>query len=196
MDNREEGKYRGRGRRVRHKMGEGRHENELVGLLDEERLRYAGSIVLGLSDALVELTGALAGLTLALRDSRLIAMTGLITGIAASLSMAASEYLSTRAEPDDAKHPVKASVYTGVAYAATVGLLILPYLVVPNLMVALGWSLSNAVAVILAFTFYLSVAQNVSFRRRFAEMAGLCLGVAAVSFGVGHLVRIAFGVDV
>ncbi len=69
------------------------HERELIDLIDEERLRYVGSVVLGLNDALVELTGALAGFTLALANSRIIAMAGLITGIAASLSMAASEYI-------------------------------------------------------------------------------------------------------
>jgi VIT1/CCC1 family predicted Fe2+/Mn2+ transporter len=46
----------------------------------------------------VELTGALSGLTLAFRNTRLIAMAGLITGIAASLSMAGSEYLATKSE--------------------------------------------------------------------------------------------------
>ena len=36
------------------------------------------------------------GFTLALSDSKLIALTGSITGIAAALSMASSEYLSTK----------------------------------------------------------------------------------------------------
>ena len=89
------------------------HEEALVAMLDEERLRYIGSIVLGLSDALVELTGALAGLTLALRNTRLIALTGLITGIAAALSMAASEYLSTKTEAGG-QHPVKAAGVHGL----------------------------------------------------------------------------------
>ena len=40
---------------------EKRHEKELLNMLDEEGLKYVGSIVLGLNDALVELTGALAG---------------------------------------------------------------------------------------------------------------------------------------
>src|SRR3989338_2926934 len=40
------------------------HESNLIDMIDEERIRYAGSIVLGLNDALVELTGAIAGLTL------------------------------------------------------------------------------------------------------------------------------------
>ena len=86
------------------------HEQQLMGMLDEERLRYAGSVVLGLNDALVELTGALAGLTLAMNGNmQLIALSGLITGIAASLSMAASEYLSTSQE-GEGKHPVRAAI--------------------------------------------------------------------------------------
>ena len=108
------------------------HEQRLLEMLDEERLRYAGSVVLGLNDALVELTGALAGLTLALQNVKLIALSGLITGIAASLSMAASEYLATRSENTE-KHPVRAAVYTGIAYIITVTLLVLPYLLIPEL---------------------------------------------------------------
>jgi VIT1/CCC1 family predicted Fe2+/Mn2+ transporter len=74
------------------------HERQLTSLIDEERLRYVGSMVLGLNDALVEFTGALAGYTFALQNTSLVAMTGLITGVAASLSMATSEYLSTKSE--------------------------------------------------------------------------------------------------
>lgn len=52
---------------------EDRHEQQLLAILDEERLQYVGSMVLGLNDALVELTGTLAGLTLALQNTKLIA---------------------------------------------------------------------------------------------------------------------------
>jgi rubrerythrin len=79
------------------------HEQKLVNMIDEERLKYISSIVLGLNDALVELTGALAGFTLALQNTNLIGVTGLITGIAASLSMGASEYLSTKSEETEKK---------------------------------------------------------------------------------------------
>ena len=174
---------------------EHKHEETLIEMLDEERLRYTGSIVLGLNDALVELTGALAGLTLALQDTRLIALTGSITGIAAALSMAASEYLSTQTEETD-KHPVKASVYTGTAYILTVLLLILPYLVFQNYFASLACTLAVAIVIIAAFTYYIGVARDEPFRRRFLEMAGLSLGVAALSFGVGFLVRAVLGVDV
>ncbi len=171
------------------------HEAKLLDMLDEERLRYAGSVVLGLNDALVELTGALAGLTLALQNVRLIALSGLITGIAASLSMAASEYLSTRSESTD-KHPVRAAIYTGIAYILTVALLIMPYLLLSNEYLCLAISLSTAVLIITVFNYYIAVAKGVDFRRRFLEMAGLSLGVAALSFIIGYFIRIWLGVEV
>ncbi len=77
---------------------ENTHELELLDSINEERLQYVSSMVLGLNDALVELTGALVGLSLALQNTKLVGIVGLITGIAASLSMAASEYLSTKHE--------------------------------------------------------------------------------------------------
>ncbi|MBN1674998.1 MAG: VIT1/CCC1 transporter family protein [Kiritimatiellae bacterium] len=171
------------------------HENQLIAMLDEERLRYVGSIVLGLNDALVELTGALAGLTLALQNTKLIALTGSITGIAAALSMAASEYLSTKAEATTQK-PLKAAVYTGIAYVFTVVFLILPYLVLASFWLALGCTLAVAIAIIACFNYYISVAKDLSFARRFAEMAGLSLGVAGLSFVLGFVLRAFWGVDV
>jgi len=180
---------------AKYQREENAHEDKLINMLDEERLRYAGSVVLGLNDALVELTGALAGLTLALQDVKLIALSGLITGIAASLSMAASEYLSTRSE-DTNKHPVRAAVYTGVAYVITVTLLILPYLLFENYYMDLAIALTTAVAIIAVFNYYISVAKSVSFRARFLEMAGLSLSVAAFSFVIGYFIRIWLGVNV
>ncbi len=171
------------------------HEEALLAMLDEERLRYTGSIVLGLNDALVELTGALAGLTLALQNTQLVAMTGAITGIAAALSMAASEYLSTKAE-EGGRDPLRASLYTGVAYIFTVLALILPYLVLKNPYFCLAATLAIAVLIIAFFTYYISVARDLPFRRRFLEMAGLSLAVAAVSFGIGILMRTVFGIEV
>ncbi len=187
------------------------HETALLGMLDEERLRYTGSMVLGLNDALVELTGALAGLTLALRDAKLIALTGSVTGVAAALSMGASSYLSTKSEeptpahgldaqrpsgPGVGKNPLKASVYTGVAYLLTVLVLIFPYLILSNYYVSLTCTLAAAIAIIAGFNYYISVARSEPFKGRFLEMAGLSLGVAAFSFLVGFVLRTLFGVDV
>jgi vacuolar iron transporter family protein len=171
------------------------HEERLIEMLSEERLEYAGSVVLGLNDALVELTGALAGLTLALQNTKLIALSGLITGIAAAMSMAASEYLSTRSEDTD-KHPVRAAIYTGIAYIGTVFLLILPYLLFENYFFNLGWALVTAVIIIAVFNYYISVAKDEPFRERFLEMAGLSFGVAVFSFVIGYLIRIWLGIEI
>ncbi len=172
------------------------HEERLIGMLDEELLQYAGSVVLGLNDALVELTGALAGLTLALQNTQLIALSGSITGIAAALSMAASEYLSTKSERDSRKNPVKAAVYTGIAYIITVLTLILPYLIFHNYFVCLALALTTAVVIIALFNYYISVAKDEPFKARFIEMAGLSLSVAAFSFLVGFLLRKFLGIEV
>ncbi|HSK66383.1 MAG TPA: VIT1/CCC1 transporter family protein [Anaerolineales bacterium] len=171
------------------------HEESLINMLDEERLQYAGSIVLGLNDALVELTGALAGLTLALQDVKLIALSGIITGVAASMSMAASEYLSTRSEQTN-KHPVRAAIYTGIAYITTVTLLVLPYLLFDNYILDLVIALVTAVIIIAVFNYYISVAKGESFRARFLEMAGLSLSVAAISFIIGFFIRQWLGIEV
>jgi len=174
---------------------EDKHEEQLIGMLSEERLEYAGSVVLGLNDALVELTGALAGLTLALQNVKLIALSGLITGIAASFSMAASEYLSTRSE-ETSKDPIRAAIYTGIAYITTVALLVLPYLLFENYYLDLALALSTAVVIIAVFNFYISVAKGESFRERFLEMAGLSLSVALFSFIIGYFIRQWLGVEI
>jgi len=176
---------------------EDEHEHTLIDMLEEEHLQYVGSVVLGLNDALVELTGALAGLTFALQNTRLIALAGLITGIAASFSMAASEYLSTKADGgEEAENAGKSALYTGIAYIVTVILLVLPYLLIGHYLVCLITTIAIAIAIILVFNYYISVAKDYSFKKRFFEMAGLSLGVAIVSFGIGYVIRVFLGVEV
>jgi len=171
------------------------HERELIGLLDEERLRYVGSVVLGLNDALVEFTGTLAGLTFALQNSQVIAMAGLITGVAASLSMGASEYLSQKSG-GGSQNPGKAAFYTGTAYIFTVFLLVLPFLLFSNPYVALPITLGCAILVIFLFTFYISIAKDLPFVRRFLEMVAISMGIAGISFVIGLIIRMVLHVDV
>ena len=172
-----------------------RHEHELIEMLDEERLQYVGAMVLGLNDALVELTGTIAGLSFALMNTRIVALSGIITGISATLSMAASNYLAERAENNP--NAMKSSVYTGVAYLITVALLVLPYLIFPEDMWlgALITMLATVIFIILFFNYYISVAKDLPFMKRFLEMAGISLSVAAISFVIGILVKKFLGID-
>jgi len=173
---------------------ESEHEMALLGLLDEERLHYTGSMVLGLNDALMEMTGVLAGLTLALRDTKLIALAGSITGIAAALSMGASEYLATKTEKT-LKNPLRASLYTIGAYLITILILIAPYLILKNYYSCLGCAFAGAVFIIAVFTYYISVAKDVAFKRHFLEMAGVTSAVAVLSFLIGYMLRAILRVD-
>ena len=170
------------------------HEQALIDLIDEERLKYTSSIVLGLNDALVELTGTLAGLTFALANSRLVGLAGLITGIAASLSMAASEYLSQKSEGSDTQ-PLKASMYTGIAYVITVAMLIFPFFFVHSPYIALIWSMSNALLIIAIFTFFVSIVRSTDFKPMFSEMVTVSFGVATISFIIGSLANKLLGMS-
>ncbi len=181
---------------VRIRQQEEEHEQALLGMLDEERLQYVGSMVLGLNDALVELTGSLAGFVFALQNNRLIALSGLIVGISATFSMASSEFLAARSE--GRSDALKSCSYTGIAYLITVILLIAPYLLFgPGQYIpALICMLLVVVLIIGGFTYYTSVAQDQPFKSRFLEMAAISIGVAVMSFVVGILAKNLLGVEV
>ena len=181
---------------------EDEHEKELLSLLEEDALNYLSSIILGLSDALVELTGALAGLTFAFQELRVVALAGLVTGISASFSMAASEFLATKEENSN-RSPIKAALFTDSAYIITVFLLVTPYLLLtdnseiifglePHIQ-ALIITFINGLLIIALFNFYVSVAQDKSFNRRFIEMVIILLIVTIISFLIGLILRESFG---
>lgn len=173
---------------------ESRHEAKLVAMIEEEKLSYISSMVLGLNDALVELTGALAGFTLALNDNTMIGLAGFITGVAATLSMAASEYLARKADPGE-KHPMKAAGYTGVAYLFTVVFLLVPYALCPTPLTALGLCLFNATLIILGFTYFVSIVRKTSFLRGFREMMTISASVALIAFLIGWAARTWLNLD-
>lgn len=178
------------------KQQEEEHEDALLEMLDEERLQYVGSMVLGLNDALVELTGSLAGFTFAMQNTRLVALSGLILGISATFSMASSEFLAARSE--GRSDAFKSCTYTGIAYLLTVVLLIAPYLIFGNAqyILALVSMLIIVILIIAGFTYYTSVAQNQPFKSRFLEMSTISISVAVISFVVGILAKKFLGLDI
>lgn len=180
------------------KEDELKHEKELLRLLKDSRLTYAGAIVLGLNDALVELTGTLAGLTLAFQNSLLIGITGLIMGLAASLSMAASGYLSSKEEEEENKdkNPITAAIYTGIAYIITVLVLVSPYFMVENVFLALASMLILAISIIFAYSYYISVAKEESLKDKFSTMVIISMGVALISFIFGYVIKSFFNIEV
>jgi VIT1/CCC1 family predicted Fe2+/Mn2+ transporter len=176
-------------------IDEHEHERRLINVIDEERLNYIGSMILGLNDALVEFTGTIAGLTFALQNTKLVGISALITGIAASLSMTVTEYLSKKSD-SHGKNPLRAAFYTGIAYILTVATLVFPQYILKNYYIALGLTLFDAVLVILLFTYFISVTKESSFRKGFFEMFCLSMGVASVSFLIGLMLRSVLNIDI
>lgn len=172
-----------------------KHEAELIHLINTEKLSYMSSVVLGLNDALVELTGALAGFTLSIQNSKIIALMGLITGISASLSLSASEYLSIKSEakPKAQQRAVKSAMRTGIAYIFTVIALVIPYFLMVNYVASLMVTVVIAIMIIFLFNFYISVANDYNFKKRFIEMATISIVVATLSFIIGYLVKTFLG---
>lgn len=156
--------------------------------------KYLGSVVLGLTDAIVELTGTLAGLSFALQNTKIIALAGLITGISASLSMASSEYLSKRSENDRA--PLTAAAFTGFTYVLTVAILVLPFFIAETWSAALIGTLALAAIVILIFSYITAHEEHRPFKKNFSEMIIISFTVAAISFGIGLLLRNLLGINV
>ena len=170
------------------------HEKKLSAILDEERLKYSGAMALGVNNAIVELTGALAGFTLAFSNTRIIAMTGIITVITVMLSMTAAHYLTEHSEENP--HAFKSSIYTGMTYLITACFLLLPYFLYPQNMylAALITTLVIAIFVIFFFTYYITTAKSQKFFRHFIRMAWVSIGIAAAAFTIGLLARHLFGI--
>lgn len=173
-------------------LQEQKNERILIGHIKEEKVEFISSIVLGLSDGLIEITGALVGFALAFRVNSLVALTGSITGMAAALSMASSAYMQARYETE--KDARKAAIYTGITYLTVVGLLLLPFLVTTTIPAALTF-LGTIILFIIGWTsFYTSILFERPFRKQFLEMLIFTVGVAGITFLIGLLLRHYFGV--
>lgn len=166
------------------------HERLLLSEIEEESLRHLGSIVLAVNNSLQEFTGIAVGLTFALQDGRAVANTVLISGLAASLAMAASEYLSQKSDGgSEPRHAARAAGLTGVAYLLVVLLIVMPFYLLHHHLAALGVTLALVLAVITMFAFFMATVKELRFRRLFAEILLLAAGVISASFCIGLLAR-------
>lgn len=172
------------------------HEFELIDMLNDKKLLYAGAIVLGMNDALVELTGTLSGIALAFDKSLTVGLTGLIMGIAASLSMAGSAYFEAKENPSEEINPLVYSLYTGVSYILTTAILVVPFFIFDLIIESLIMMFICAFLAIISYNFYISVAKDLSFSKRVIQMSAITFGVALISFAIGYVVKFYFGIEI
>ena len=166
---------------------EERHESELAGSLDELVVRQLGSIALGVSDAIIELTGVLAGFAGYTGSPLQVAAAGLIVGVSAALSMAAAAY--SQAKHERGKNPRTAAAYTGLFYMLTVLALVAPLLLGVPASIGVALSLACALAILAAFSFYSAVVMERPFLREYLENAAVIMAVSLVGYAFGQVVK-------
>ncbi len=145
----------------------------------------SAAIVLGMHDALVSLTGTIAGLTFAFTDRQSIILSAIIASIAAGLSMSASCYLAEKTAENS--HAFKMGITTGLAYITTSALLILPFLVIKNTHYALIGSFIVAALIIFGCNFCICRAHGRPFWRHALEMFLICACVSVAAFIIGQI---------
>jgi len=172
------------------------HEIKLLDMLNDQKLLYAGAIVLGMNDALVELTGTLTGVALAFDNSKYVGITGIIMGIAASLSMAASAYLESKENKTKNVNPKKYALYTAISYILTTFILVFPFFLFEKAKEALILMFLGAIFSIIIYNFYISIAKDEDFKKRVKEMFFITFFVTLITFLIGYFVNRYFGIEV
>lgn len=170
-----------------------KHEASLMSQIEEGVITHMGSVVLAINNSIQEITGIAVGLTFALSASLLVGKTALVSGMAATLAMVASEYLSQKSEDPDSKEPLKAALYTGIAYVVVVASIVSPYFIFKNHLIALAVALSAVVIIVSAFTFFMSVVRGLRYKKALLEVAAITTAVVSLSLGLGILIKLIFG---
>ncbi len=169
------------------------HESFFLSQIGEGRLKYMSFVVLGLADAIVEISGVHAGF-LGVTSSTLIAgVAGLVVGFAAAISMASAAYLQSKQETGKPSAP--AAISTGVAYIIAVVLLALPYFITDNMPYAFGASIIVAIFLVAGFTFYGAVLNDTKFSRDFFQAVALTIGTAIATYFFGLFIGQFFGIQ-
>lgn len=169
-------------------------ERKIIAQIKEGQVEFMSSIILGLNDGLIELTGALVGFSFAFVNHNMVALTGLITGIAASMSMAASSYMQARHE--EGKDAKKSATYTGISYITVVLILVSPFLIFSNIYMSLGLMFIFIVLILVSISYYTSVLFDRKFTSQFLEMFMFSMIVAFVSFLIGFSLKNITGITV
>lgn len=171
---------------------EEKHEEAFLAAIGEAepRVKYVGFIVLGLSDAIIEVTGVHAGF-LGISHRPLVAgVAGLIVGFAASISMASAAYL--QAKQNQAVSALRSALYTGFSYLLAVVALALPYFFTGRMLWAFWLSVGMAILLIIAFVYYSCVLFGRNFRSEALESIVVLGGTTILSYGFGELLRRVF----
>ena len=167
------------------------HENKLISSIEETIVKYLSFIVLGLADAIVEITGVHAGFLGVTSRTYMAGIAGLIVGVSAAISMASAAYLQAKSDPT--REPLTSALMTGSGYIGAVAALAAPYFLTSSMLLAFTASMALGLAIVGVFSYYSAIVFDRSFLREFAESSALMFGTAAVSYVFGDFIGARFG---
>jgi len=166
------------------------HEKAFALKVESSAVRYIAFVVLGLADALVEISGIHAGWLGLFEKTEIAGLAGVVAGGAASLAMASAAF--AQAKQGFSGSARLSAVYTGVSYFITAIILATPYFLTSSMTLALGSSLTLAVAILAVTTWYSTVIQQKPFLRDFVEILAILFGTTILVFLLGALVSAEF----
>jgi len=169
-------------------MEEEEHQESLImGEIHEGRVKYMSFIVLGLADAVVEISGIHAGSLGIYNKTELAGLAGVVAGMAASIAMASAAYAQAKQGFEGSAK--LSAIYTGVSYMFTAIFLALPYFLTGSMITALAVSLAVGVVLVAMMTYYDTVISARKFKRQFAEIAGIIFAASFALYIAGTLIR-------
>jgi Uncharacterized membrane protein len=168
------------------------HEKTLMSQLEGNFVKYFGYVVLGLADAIVEISGVHAGF-LGVTSSTLIAgIAGLVVGVSASIAMGSAAFL--QAKQTVGMKPFTSAISTGLSYLGAAALLAFPYFLTEIMIIAFIASILIAILMTGYFTFYSVVLFERKFFGEFAQNVGLILLTALASYLFGDFLGRELGI--
>jgi VIT1/CCC1 family predicted Fe2+/Mn2+ transporter len=173
---------------------EEKHEHDFRNDIQSSYVKYISFVILGLADAIVEISGIHAG-SLGIYDStRLTGLAGIVAGAAASIAMASAAY--AQAKQGFSGSASISAAFTGISYFASAVVLATPYFLTDNMIGAVFASITFAVIILAVTNYYNSVITEKSFIRDFAEMISITFGATIVLYLLGQFIRSYFGITV
>ncbi len=170
------------------------HEKEFAQKIESEAIRYISFIVLGLADALVEITGIHAGSLGIYNKTEYAGLAGVVAGGAASLAMASAAFAQAKQGFQGSAR--LSAFYTGISYFVTAIILATPYFLTPVMVYALSTSLTLAVIILALISYYSTVISGKPFARDFLEILLIMFGVTAALYFFGYVIRVGFGITI
>ena len=171
------------------------HEKMFMNEMQSSYVKYISFVVLGLADAIVEISGIHAGSLGIYSSTELTGLAGIVAGASASIAMASAAYAQAK-QGEFKGSPSISAVATGISYFVNAVILATPYFLTKTMSAAIGTSIVFAIIIIAFTSYYNSVVSEGNFKRDFAELAGIMLGASGALFVFGLLIRSVLGISI